>query len=114
MDQLVQGGAQYGYQVEGFHLWNTPMEGWYDNLVADMNNPRANVSEKSLSEYVRPFQTTKSKNGFDGIHWHMAHYFSPIPISQMLLTSPDGTDASASVIYQNPYWPSEADQSATK
>ena len=114
MDQLAQGGAQYGYQVEGFHLWNTPMEGWFSDLKADRTSNKSNVSEKALSEYLRPFQTYEAKNGFAGIHWHMAHYLTPIPISQMLLTSPDGETASASVIWQNPYWPTEADQSATK
>ena len=114
MDQLVQGGAQYGYQIEGFHLWNTPMEGWYDDLRADKTSNKSNVSEKSLSEYLRPFQTYEAKNGFNGVHWHMAHYLSPVPVSQMLLTSPDGETASQSVIWQNPYWPTDADQPATK
>ena len=114
MDQLVQGGAQYGYQIEGFHLWNTPMEGWYDDLRADKTSNKSNVSEKSLSEYLRPFQTYEAKNGYNGVHWHMAHYLSPVPIAQMLLTSPDGETASQSVIWQNPYWPTDADQPATK
>lgn len=114
MDQMTSGGARYGYQIEGFHLWNTPMEGWYDNLVADTDNSTSNVSAKALSEYLRPFQTYRTKNGFDGIHWYMAHYLSPVPVSQMLLTSESGTDASASVMYQNPYWPVEADGFATK
>ncbi|MCR5350945.1 MAG: RagB/SusD family nutrient uptake outer membrane protein [Bacteroidales bacterium] len=114
MDQMAQGGERYGYQVEGFHLWNTPMEAWYDDLLADRTNNNSNVSEKSLSEYLRPFQTFETKNGFDGIHWHMAHYLNPVPVSEILLTSPDGESASESVIWQNPYWPLEADQPATK
>ena len=114
MDQLVQGGAQYGYQIEGFHLWDTPMEGWYDDLKADKTSNKSNVSEKSLSVYLRPFQTYEAKNGFSGVHWHMAHYLNPIPVAQMLLTSPDGETASQSVIWQNPYWPTDADQPATK
>lgn len=110
MDQLI--GSHY--QFEGFHLWNTPMEEWYNNLIADTDNSKSNVSSKELSEYLRPFQTYRTKNGFDGATWHMAHYLNPIGISHLLLTSPTGTDAAASVIYQNPYWPVAADQSAIK
>lgn len=115
LDQLCEGGAQYGYQVEGFHLWNTPMEHWYDGtLVADPNSDKSNVSSIELSEYLRPFQTFMKKDGYAGIHWHMAHYLNPISVGEMLLTSPTGDDASKSVIYQNPYWPIQADLGATK
>lgn len=110
MDQLID----TPYQIEGFHLWNTPMEGWYNNLVADPDNAKSNVSSKELSEYLRPFQTYRAKNGYDGATWHMAHYYTPISVNHLLLTSPDGTDAAQSVIYQNPYWPIAADQSAIK
>ena len=29
MDQLMT----TPYHIEGFHLWNTPMESWYNNLI---------------------------------------------------------------------------------
>ncbi|MBR4586113.1 MAG: hypothetical protein IKM73_04875, partial [Acidaminococcaceae bacterium] len=77
-------------------------------------DPAANVSSKEQSEYLRPFETLASKNGFNGATWRMAYYLNPIGISHLLLASPTGKDAAASTIYQNPYWPIEADQSATK
>ena len=54
------------------------------------------------------------KGTTNGATWRMAYYLNPIGISHLLLASPTGKDAAASTIYQNPYWPIEADQSATK
>ena len=99
---------QTKYHVEGFHIWGTPMEGWYDraSLLATISSPER-------SEYMRPFEA-KMNNAFDGLTWSMAHYLRPIPIYQMMLTAPDGTTVSESPIYQNPYWPSEPNLPATK
>ena len=111
MDQLIT----KPYHFEGFHLWNTPMEEWYaGRLIEGPTNPQANVSSKSDSEYLRMFQKKTGMNGFNGATWKMAHYLNPIAINHLLITSESGTDASASVIYQNPYWPLAADQNATK
>ena len=109
MDQLISTPAH----LEGMHLWNTPMESWYSDLKPYPEDG-ANVSSKEQSEYLRPFETLSSKNGFNGATWHMAHYLNPIGISHLLLASPTGKDADQSAIYQNPYWPIEADQSATR
>lgn len=111
MDQLITTPAH----MEGFHLWNTPMEGWYNNLKADGTSD-ANVSSKSLSEYYRPLEANQTdqnsyKNGFT---WHMAHYLQPLPLKQFLLTSSDYTDVAKSPLYQNPYWPTTAGSSAEK
>ncbi len=114
-DCLLDGGPLAGFQPEGIHLWNTPMEAWYgDSLIEGPDNPKANVSGRVNSEYLRVFQTVRTENGYDGCHWHLAHYFDPIPVSEILLNSEDGVSASSSTIYQNPYWPVEADLSATK
>ena len=57
MDQLITSP----YVPQGFHLWNTPMEHWYDNsdgtsaLGAD-GTSNSNVSPSSYSEYLCPFQ----------------------------------------------------------
>ena len=115
MDHLIS----TPYHLEGIHLWNTPMEAWYNNsngettLVAD-GSSNANVSSKTRSEYLRPFERQTSQAGFDGMTWNEAHYLLPVPIKQMQLTATDPTDLSTSTTYQNPYWPTTADQAATK
>ncbi|CAI9430062.1 SusD family [Candidatus Ornithobacterium hominis] len=105
------------YQIEGFKLWG-PMQEWYvdeegkSRLVA-MPEEDPNVSPKSASLYLRPYQIRESGNLFyNGLNWTMAHYLSPINLEHFLLTSPDGK-AENSVIYQNPYWPTEANAAPT-
>lgn len=109
MDQLMT----KPYIVEGFHLWGTPMESWYepDELIAD-GSSTATVSPKTNSEYLRPLQKNTTQICYDGYTWHMAHYLSPIMIKQFLLTSSDGSSIETSPLYQNPYWPTVADQPA--
>lgn len=109
------------YHVEGFHLWNTPMEAWYNNedgtskLRADGTNG-ANVSSKERSEYLRPYEKNMSSTNWtrDGYTWHMAHYLRPLPIKQFLLSATDHASVDQSPLYQNPYWPTESGASATK
>lgn len=109
MDQLMT----KPYIVEGFHLWGTPMESWYepDELIAD-GSSTATVSPKTNSEYLRPLQKNATQICYDGYTWHMAHYLSPVMIKQFLLTSSDGSSIETSPLYQNPYWPTVADQPA--
>lgn len=109
MDQLMN----TPYHIEGFHLWNTPMENWYDNLLAD-GSENANVSSKDKSEYLRPYQRYGAQAGYNGITWKMAHYLQPIMVKQFQLTATDGADVASSTIYQNPHWPIVADQIAEK
>lgn len=109
MDQLIT----KPYHIEGFHLWNTPMESWYTDLRADGSSD-ANVSSKDKSEYLRPYQRNSSQAGYDGMIWKMAHYLYPIMAKQFQLTAIDGADVSTATIYQNPYWPKEADRPAEK
>lgn len=98
-----------GYHVEGFHIWGTPMQYWYDQETL-----KATISSPELSEYLRPFEAKGDTEVKDGLKWEMAHYWNPLPIYQMMLTSPDGTTVADSPIYQNPYWPSEPNMPATK
>jgi hypothetical protein len=107
------------YIPEGMHLWNTPMADWYiDNphqevlpLLAD-GSDKANVSSPDRSEYVRPYQKNPNQRCYNGFVWKMAHYLEPVRIDQMMITAPNGKTVSDSPIYQNPYWPTEANNAA--
>ena len=48
----------------------------------------------------------------NGYIWKMAHYLQPMPIRQLLLTADDHASVERSPLYQNPYWPTEADLAA--
>ena len=109
MDQLMTAPSH----LEGMHLWNTPMESWYNNLNADGTN-EANVSSKDKSEYLRPFERYSAQAAYNGCTWKMAHYLNPIMVKQFQLTATSGADISTSILYQNPYWPTVADQPAEK
>ena len=104
MDQLVN----QPFHMEGFHLWNTPMQDWYnqDDLVYN-EGTNSTVSAPEKSEYLRPFERYSGQAGYNGCTWRMAHYLEPIMIKQFLLTSPNGNDPTQSTIYQNPFWPLE-------
>jgi len=107
MDQMIS----TPYFVEGIHIWNTPMQSWYSDLIAD-GSDRATVSSPELSEYLRPYQKNPNQKCYNGYVWHMAHYLTPIMYKQFLITTSDGTNVDESPLYQNPYWPTEADKSA--
>ena len=102
------------YIPQGIHLWNTPMQDWYEpkELVAD-GSDKATVSSLSISgEYLCPYQKNTKQTCYNGFTWKMAHYLTPIMVKQFLLTSPDGTSIAQSPLYQNPYWPTTPDQPA--
>lgn len=109
MDQMIT----TPYIPEGFHLWNTPMESWQENLIAD-GSSSANVSSKEDSEYLRPYRRTGNQRCYNGLKWKMAHYLEPIMVKQFQLTAPDGQTVADSPIYQNPYWKTEADTPAER
>ena len=101
------------YHIEGFHLWNTPMEDWYTGLVSD-GSSSANVSAPELSEYLRPYEKNMTSGNLyrNGYIWKMAHYLQPMPIRQLILTADDHASVERSPLYQNPYWPVQADMPA--
>lgn len=113
-----------GFKVEGCHLWNAndEMITYFATFGSDDDADPAKlkaklekaVSPASESEYVLPHRAGGSQLVPNGLKWHMAHYLSPMPIKQLLLTSPDGESAGESPLYQNPYWPSESGKSAIK
>jgi hypothetical protein len=110
LDQMID----TPYHIEGFHLWNTPMEKWYNNLVAD-GSSSSNASEESRSEYFRPYEIVLSNNPFsNGYTWAMAQYLQPLPIKEFLLTASDHVSLDKSPLYQNPYWPTVPDEPAEK
>ena len=86
LDQLMK----QPYQLEGFHLWNTPMEKWYtvDQLVDD-GSVTATVSSRKLTEYFRPYQIVSTNMLYNGMTWSMAQYLQPMPLRQFMLTAPD-------------------------
>ena len=108
------------YQIEGVNFWDQI----YQNpsfvndkgvslIIAD-GESNATMSAKTLSKYVRPYQIQKTNNIlYDGYTFYQAHYLSPFSYQEMQLCSPDGT-AENSNLYQNIYWPVEANGEALK
>ena len=99
------------YHIEGFKLWG-PMQNWYDPSKLVYGTTSAVVSSPERSNYLRPYEITGKELVYDGYHWKMAHYLEPLPIKEFLLTSGDNT-VNSSVLYQNPGWPTQANESAT-
>lgn len=114
MDQMMS----EKYHIEGFKLWNTDYPQLYAeagyNLIYD-KDPDSNVSSPTLSDYLRPYEILKNNRAYNGYGWHMAHYLSPIALQHFLITSTNKDETySDSPIYQNPYWPVEANNPALK
>ena len=108
------------YQIEGVNFWDQI----YQNpsfvndkgvslIIAD-GESNATMSAKTLSKYVRPYQIQTTNNIlYNGYTFYQAHYLSPFSYQEMQLCSPDGT-AENSNLYQNIYWPVEANGEAIK
>ena len=108
------------YQIEGVNFWDQI----YQNpsfvndkgvslIIAD-GGANATMSAKTLSKYVRPYQIQKTNNIlYNGYTFYQAHYLSPFSYQEMQLCSPDGT-AENSNLYQNIYWPVQANGEAIK
>ena len=108
------------YQIEGVNFWDQI----YQNpsfvndkgvslIIAD-GESNATMSAKTLSKYVRPYQIQKTNNIlYNGYTFYQAHYLSPFSYQEMQLCSPDG-NAENSNLYQNIYWPVEANGEAIK
>ena len=121
LDQLIAKPVH----IEGIHLYangnDNPMYRWYCTDPTDLStfsivndgSTSANISSPDLSEYLRPHEYNTVQNDFlGGLTWHMAHYLQPMPIRQMILTASDYATPELSPLYQNPYWPTTADQPA--
>ena len=108
------------YQIEGVNFWDQIYQSpsFVDKngvslIIAD-GESNATMSAKTLSKYVRPYQIQKTNNIlYDGYTFYQAHYLSPFSYQEMQLCSPDG-NAENSNLYQNIYWPVEANGEAIK
>jgi starch-binding outer membrane protein, SusD/RagB family len=109
MDQMIT----TPYHIEGFKLWG-PMKDYYsaDDLTYGIGDP-STVSDPSQSLYLRPYEKTPTSLVYIGYSWKMAHYLNPIAVQHFLITTSDKNDLAKSPIYQNPYWPIEANLPAT-
>ncbi|WP_042346377.1 RagB/SusD family nutrient uptake outer membrane protein [Capnocytophaga canis] len=97
------------YIIEGFNLWDSMYTNYTKkdgtSSLKALPDASPNVSPKSESKYLRPYQIVKTNNNFyNGYNWTPAHYLSPIAYEHFALASPDATDSNT-VIYQNPNWP---------
>lgn len=111
LDQLIT----TPYHIEGFHLWNTPMQSWYKFTATNYNgSSSATVSSPSLSEYLRPYEKNMTAGNLfrNGYTWAMAQYLEPVPITEILLSASDHASIDQSPLYQNPYWPAVANMPA--
>ena len=108
------------YQIEGVNFWDQIYQSpsFVDKngvslIIAD-GESKATMSAKTLSKYVRPYQIQKTNNIlYNGYTFYQAHYLSPFSYQEMQLCSPDGT-AENSNLYQNIYWPVQANGEAIK
>lgn len=110
------------YIIEGFKLWG-PMQDWYKNpdgssklIEAETPGRTANVSKRSESLYLRPYRVNLSASNLvrDGYKWAYAHYLEPIAVQHLIITATNTGDLNTSSIYQNPFWPTEANLGATQ
>lgn len=113
LDQLVT----TPYHLEGFKLWG-PMQDWYvddqGNSILKYGSGDANVSGPGQSIYMRPQEINPSSIILSqgGCKWAMAHYLYPVAIEHFLITGNSSVDNSP--VYQNPYWPTTANEGAIK
>ena len=108
------------YQVEGINFWDQTyqnsafVDGKGNSLIISDGGDKATMSSKDISKYIHPYQIQKTNNIlYNGYTFYQAHYLSPFSYQEMQLCSPDGT-AENSNLYQNIYWPVEANGEALK
>lgn len=118
LDQLIDTPVH----IEGMNLWGSDMHSKYVNADGssllhydgDGTGATPNVTSPKVSNYLRPLEFNKTSNYINGFTWHLAHYLQPLPIKEFLLTATDHASIDQSPLYQNPYWPTEADMPAEK
>lgn len=106
------------YRVEGVNLWESNLKDMYNNAdgtsqLVQEGNPKANVSSYEHSgKYLCPYRIVKDNNLLyeAGYNWCEAHYLTPISIKHLRITASNPTDPTTSVIYQNPGWPTVANE----
>lgn len=103
------------WMPEGFNLWGSDIHTQYTGLIYDGGN-ESNVSSPERSNYLRPYEILNKASNLiygKGYKWTEAHYLSPISIIHFRNSSTEADNVSTSVIYQNPGWPTVADQGPT-
>ena len=108
------------YQVEGINFWDQTyqnsafVDGKGNSLIISDGGDKATMSSKDISKYIHPYQIQKNNNIlYNGYTFYQAHYLYPFSYQEMQLCSPDRT-AENSNLYQNIYWPVEANGEALK
>ena len=108
------------YQVEGINFWDQTyqnsafVDGKGNSLIISDGGDKATMSSKDISKYIHPYQIQKNNNIlYNGYTFYQAHYLYPFSYQEMLLCSPDGTVENSN-LYQNIYWPLEANGEAQK
>ena len=109
-------GQVKDYQLEGVNFWEKIHEYEYfidkNTKLKDDGSGNANISARTLSKYVHPYQIVKQNNDmWDGYTFYQAHYLSPISIIELQLCSPTN-DKDNSNLYQNPGWSTTANEHA--
>ena len=107
------------YQLEGVNFWDKIHEYEYfidketkKSKLKDDASGDANISAKSLSKYVRPYQIVKQNNDmYNGYTFYQAHYLSPFSVEEMQLCSPTKNEKNSN-LYQNPGWSTTANKHA--
>ena len=106
------------YHIEGFKIWGemqtgikmkTARHNWYMAWTI-LNQMFRN---RHRSKYLRPYEKVNNNIAKDGYRWSMAHYLTPYNIQHFDITSSTG-NVEDSPIYQNPYWPTEANMPAIR
>ena len=101
------------YIIEGFNLWDEQAAKYKNLIEPGTAGKTPNVSAKSASKYIRPYQIIKENNNlYNGYTWSKANYLLPIRIENIRITAANPSDLSTSPIYQNPYWPLEPNKGA--
>ena len=108
------------YQVEGINFWDQTyqnsafVDGKGNSLIISDGGDKATMSSKDISKYIHPYQIQKNNNIlYKGYTFYQAHYLYPFSYQEMQLCSPD-RNAENSNLYQNIYWPVEANGEAIK
>ena len=108
------------YQVEGINFWDQTyqnsafVDGKGNSLIISDGGDKATMSSKDISKYIHPYQIQKNNNIlYNGYTFYQAHYLYPFSYQEMQLCSPD-RNAENSNLYQNIYWPVEANGEAIK
>lgn len=117
MDQMMT----TPYEVEGMRLWGeytTNMDLFPEEYQAGFlygeNNASSLISDPKYGDYIKVHKILASHLAFDGYTWHMAHYLNPIEVQNIRMASPDHASIETSLVYQNPYWPTDANTAALK